>query len=146
MSSSTRSAGRLRNASRACRPFSAKATRCPNCSRVRATSSRLTRLSSTTRSSPFSALRSGLTLDLPKRPRDPLALASEALHPGGRSVQAAGPRQVFEIFGEGGQGHGAETGRVGFERVRGPSERVGVLLPEGAPHRAHEILRALQEG
>src|SRR5439155_12553556 len=143
MSSSTRSTGWFRSVSRARRPFSAKATRCPNCSRVRATSSRLTRLSSTTRSSPFSALRSGLTLDLPKRPRDPLVLAGEALHPEGRSVQAAGPRQVFEIFGEGGQGHGAETGRVGFERVRGPSERVGVLLAEGATHRAHQILRVL---
>src|SRR5947207_1936255 len=92
-------------------------------SRLAATRARsstpLTRLSSTTRRSPLSALRSRLTLHLLQRPRHSVALGGETLHASGRPVQSPGLRQHFEIPGEGGERQRAEARRVGLERVRG---------------------------
>src|SRR5687768_5698027 len=145
MSSSTRSAPWLRSASSACRPFSAKATRWPSCSRVRATSSRFTRLSSTTSRLPRSPLRSRLTLDPAQRARDAVAFDGQAVHPGAGAVDAPGLRQRFEIPGQTGQGHRADAGGVGLERLRRASERGGVALAERAAHRADELLCVLHE-
>src|SRR5262249_31749605 len=145
MSSRTRSTGLARSASSACRPFSAKATRCPSCSSVRARSRRLTRLSSTTSSSPLSTLRAGLTPHLAQGPRDALAFDAEALDAGLDAVQASGPGQRLEVPRQAGEGCCTEAGRVRLERVRGAPERVDVSPAERAAQRRHQLLRVLYE-
>src|SRR5581483_6880076 len=128
MSSSTRPVPGLPSALRACRPFSAKATRWPSCSSVRATSRRFTRLSSTTRTLPFSPLRSVPTLHLAERARHALAFGGHAVQPGAGALEAPRLRERLEIPRHAGQHHGADARGIRLERMRRAAQGVDVLV------------------
>src|SRR5262249_20081269 len=106
--------------------FSANATLWPSCSSVRAISNRLTRLSSTTSRSPFSALRSGITFELRQCPGHLHGLVGEPLEQESRLLEAARARQALELSRQGRQARGAEASRVRLERVCRSPEGVGV--------------------
>src|SRR5215813_8750203 len=142
MSRSTRSTGLTRSISSACRPCSAKQTPCPSWVRVRATRSRLTRLSSTTSSS----VRSRVTAELLQRPRGESILGDESLEPGRGAFQARRSRPHFQVSRERGDPHGAEARGVRLQRVGGASERIDVSPDERVPHRPDELLGVFEEG
>ena len=73
--------GAVRRASRPSRPFSAKVTVCPSCSRARPSKRRFTRLSSTTRSRPDCASAGEAMSKRPSVAGDELVLCGEPLDP-----------------------------------------------------------------
>src|SRR5260370_36956086 len=121
MSRRIRSTGRLASVARASRPFSAKVTVCPSCSRARPSRRRLTRLSSTTRRSPVGPLRGEVTSQISQRARGALVVLGQPVEPAGRPVEAPGPRGRLELARQRGQAGGAEALGGGLERGRGPA-------------------------
>src|SRR6185503_16629137 len=145
MSSRTRSTGRLARVARASRPFSAKVTVCPSCSRARPSSRRLTRLSSTTRRSPVGPLRGEVTSQVSQRVRGALVVLGQPVEPAGRPVEAPGPRRGLELARQRGQAGGTEALGRRLQRVGGPAERVAVVRGEGAAQGREQLAGVLSE-
>src|SRR6266545_3459278 len=145
MSSRTRSTRRWRSDARAWRPFSANVIVCPSCSRARPSSSRFTRLSSTTRRLPACGLRREATSELFERAGGALALAGEGLEPLAGSLEAPAAGHGLQLPCQGRQPGGAERLAVGLQRVGGPAEGVEVGLAEAASQRGHELAAVVDE-
>src|SRR4030095_8711089 len=146
MSSRTRSKGPFRRASKPSRPFSAKVTVCPSCSRARPSKSRFTRLSSTTRSRPDCVSAGEAMSKRSEVAGDKLVLGGEPLDPVAGLLQSAGPSHGLELPREGGHLDSTQALAGGLERVRRAAEGITICLGQGLPDGRDEPTGVVQEG
>src|SRR5215831_10530074 len=138
MSSRIRSIARCPSTPSASRPFSANTTVCPSCSSARPSSSRFTRLSSTTSSTAAWGLRSETTSKLRERADGAVVLVRERLEPLTGSLEAAGSRQGLQLSRQRGKPCGAQRLARGFQRVRRAPKAVHIVLDQALPQRADQ--------